>query len=222
MKLHTNTKQELKDLIITGQTNGTSLLDYSLLESPEYLDHLKKLVQQPQIPQEELYQSFQSEELSKIYNQLKNKFYQKFRANLTSSQLMSARTVIGTELLLENRPITQAEIETTTNYARSLISDVLNLLLNYKMVRLINKLGDNKKYYMINQSWETRLLNRLTISKRYAFNVSQRISKMLIQLKKDKSSDERISLLDTLSHIQHSFIQFEQYYKFLEMRYIKR
>ena len=139
LDLISDTSDDFDKLIETGQISGSTVLDLNLVDSPEHLKLLQDLIKPPELPKSYSDQPILSEELSEIYSQFKDKFYQEFSLHLTSgeSQFNIARTIIGTEILLENRPITQSEIEDATNFARSIISDVLKLLLGWKMVRLI-------------------------------------------------------------------------------------
>ena len=164
-----------------------------------------------------------SNELLTIYNQMKNNFYQRFRDNLSTgeSQLMQARTIIGTEILLENRPITQSEIEKSTKLARSLISDALSLLVDWKMVRLIKISGERKKHYMINFSWDGRLINRLRVNRKYASEVKDKIAMLIDKAKLLERSEDNLHLLDFLQHIQHSYHQFTRYIEHLELKFLK-
>ena len=222
LNLIVDTSQELDDLIHTGQIKGSPLLTSNLMDSPENLKYLQEIMKpsQPSISSEEY--PVLSEDLSKIYIELKNKFYQQFQANLTlnESQLMSARRIIGTELLLENRPITQEDIEDATHLARSLISDALALLLSWKMIRVIKKPHDRKNYYFMNQSWDVRMIGRLRLNKKYADGISQKIIYLKEEAKKEPQSDAKESLINILEHISHSFLQYGQYFKFLEMKYL--
>ena len=238
LNLIAETTKELEDLIHTGQTSGSSLISHKLMESPENLKYLQELMKAPQPSESSSDLPEMSEKLSKIYIQFKNKFFQQFQANLTvnESQLMAARRMIGMELLLENRPITQEEIENTTHLARSLISDALNLLLDWKIVRLLKKPKDRKNYYMMNQSWDVRLIGRLRINKKYADEISQKISALIeeakvvpkgefkgeikVETKKEFQLDEKLSFITILEHISHSFFQYGQYFKFLEVKYL--
>ncbi len=222
LSLHTDTSKEMKELILSNSQNESSLDDSTLQESLEYSKKIKEIFKLPLEPKDDSFQAIQSEELLKSYIELKNRFYQQFRATLQTSQLMTARSIIGTELLLENRPMTQVEIEENTHLARSLISEALNLLLEYRMVKLIKKSGDRKNYYLIYQSWDVRMINRIRASQKHAKNIRMKLYSWMEELKQDKANEDAKSLLTTLSEIHHSYAKFEQFYKILELRYFKR
>ena len=164
-------------------------------------------------------QRIKDKKLAKIYSQFKEKFYQKFRENLTlaGSQTNLARAIIGTELLLENRPVTQEEIEKVTKFQRSVISDTLKMLVDWKMVKVIKKPGDRKKYYMIVQSWDTRIINKFKLNQNYGVMIKKKIKNLM---KKVGTSEENKALLVSLQDIHHSYDQFEQYFKLLEVKYL--
>ena len=222
LKLISDTSDDFDNLIETGQISGSTVLDLNLVDSPENLKLLQDLIKPPELPKSYSDQPILSEELSEIYSQFKDKFYQEFSLHLTSgeSQFNIARTIIGTEILLENRPITQSEIEDATNFARSIISDVLNLLLEWKIIRLIKKPNDRKKYYFINLSWESRMLNKLRINMKYAIMIRQKISNLIEKAKKESQSEESLSLITILEHIHNSYVRYEQYFKLLEIKYL--
>ncbi|UYP44359.1 hypothetical protein NEF87_000644 [Candidatus Lokiarchaeum ossiferum] len=222
INLIVETSKELEDLIYTGQIQGTSLLNNNLMSSPENLKYLQEIMKPPQPSNSIAENPILSEELSEIFFSIKNRFYQQLSANLTlnESQFMSARRMIATELLLENRPLTQEDIEKSTHFARSLISDVLALLLNWKMIQVIKKPHDRKNYYLMNQSWDVRMINRLRINKKYADDLSQKIISLIEKANEELQSDKRDALVDILEQIRHSFFQYGQYFKFLELKYL--
>ncbi len=222
LNLISDTSDDFDNLIETGQVSGSSLLDLNLVYSPENLKLLQDLIKPPPLPNSFSELPIMPDELSKIYSQLKNKFYQEFRENLTSgeSQIDIAKTIIGTEILLENRPITQSEIENATSFARSIISDVLKLLLEMKMIRLIKKPNDRKKYYFMNLSWERWMLNKLRINMKNAVIMRQKISYLIIKVKQENQNEEILALITFLQHIYNSYTCFEQYFKLLEIKYL--
>ncbi|WP_371804951.1 hypothetical protein [Candidatus Lokiarchaeum ossiferum] len=222
INLIVETSKELEDLIYTGQIQGTSLLNNNLMSSPENLKYLQEIMKPPQPSNSIAENPILSDELSEIFFSIKNRFYQQLNANLTlnESQFMSARRMIATELLLENRPLTQEDIEKSTHFARSLISDVLALLLNWKMIQVIKKPHDRKNYYLMNQSWDVRMINRLRVNKKYADDLSQKIILLIEKANEELQSDKRDALVDILEQIKHSFFQYGQYFKFLELKYL--
>jgi DNA-binding transcriptional regulator GbsR (MarR family) len=153
---------------------------------------------------------------------LKNKYYQKFRENLTIARSQSevARSIIATELLLEQRPVTQKEIEEATNFQRSTISSSLKLLLEMKMIQVIKKPSDRKKYYLAVQSWDTRTINRFKLSINYANVMKEKISYLLEMIEDIKLSDEKRGLIEFFEQIYYSYEQYEQYFKLLELKFL--
>jgi DNA-binding transcriptional regulator GbsR (MarR family) len=222
IKLLTDSAEEFSNLVKTGKIEIDDLINTDLMNSPENQTYIQSLLNSPKLPTSVLIQQIGDKQLSKIYIQLKNKFYQKFRENLTSarSQTAIARTILGTELLLENRPLTQEELERATGFQRSTISDTLKSLLNMKMVQLIKKPGDRKKYYMIVQSWDTRTINRLRLNIGYAIEMKKGISDFIEIAKQIDTGEDIKSSLVFFQDIHHSYEQFELYFKLLEVKYL--
>lgn len=222
IKLLTDSAEEFSTLVKTGKIEIDDLFNTDLMNSPENQKYIQSLLNSPKLPTSISIQRIGDKQLSKIYVQLKNKFYQKFRENLTSarSQTAIARAILGTELLLENRPLTQEELERATDFQRSTISDTLKSLLNMKMVQIIKKPGDRKKYYMIVQSWDTRTINRLRLNIGYAIEMRKGISDCIEIANQIDTGEDIKSLLVFFQDIHHSYEQFGQYFKLLEVKYL--
>ncbi len=213
---------EFINLVKSGKIKIDNLITTDIMNSPENQLYIQSILNPPKYQTPVLVQRIGDIQLSKLYVQLKNKFYQKFRENLTSarSQTAIARTILGTELLLENRPLTQEELECATGFQRSTISDTLKSLLNMKMIQLIKKPKDRKKYYMIVQSWDTRTINRLRLNIGYAIEMKEGISDFIEIAKQIDTGEDVKSLLLFFQEIYYSYEQFEQYFKLLELKYL--
>ncbi|MFX0152025.1 MAG: hypothetical protein ACFFAJ_14645 [Candidatus Hodarchaeota archaeon] len=222
LNLLVDTADEFSDLIKTGKIKSTDISNMNILSSQENLKHIQDLLNPPTAPSSFSDRRILDKQLAEIYIQLKNKFYRKFRENLTvaRSQTELARTIIGTEMLLEQRPVTQKEIEEATNFQRSTISDTLKLLLKMKMIRLIKKPHDRKKYYLAIQSWDTRTINRFKLNINYANIMKDKINNLIKRIELTNTIDEKNSLIDFLQHIHYSYNQFEQYFKLLEVKFL--
>ncbi|GAG23460.1 unnamed protein product, partial [marine sediment metagenome] len=222
IKLLLDSADDFSHLVKSGKIEIDDLINTDLMNSPENQTYIQSLLNSPKLPTSVSIQRIGDKQLSKIYVQLKNKFYKKFRENLTSarSQRAIARAILGTELLLENRPLTQEELERATDFQRSTISDTLKLLLNMKMVQIIKKPGDRKKYYMIVQSWDTRTINRLRVNIGYAIEMKKGISAFLETAQQIDTSEDIKSLIVFFQDIHHSYEQFGQYFKLLEVKYL--
>ncbi|MHA2224123.1 MAG: helix-turn-helix domain-containing protein [Candidatus Hodarchaeales archaeon] len=222
IKLLTDSAEEFSNLVKSGKIKIDELINTDLMNSPENQTYIQSLVNSPELPTSVSFQRIGDKQLSKIYVQLKNEFYKKFRENLTSarSQTAIARTILGTELLLENRPLTQEELERATGFQRSTISDTLKSLVNMKMVQIIKKPSDRKKYYMIVQSWDTRTINRLRLNIGYAIEMKKGISDFIEIAKQIDTGKDIKSLLVFFQDIHHSYKQFGQYFKLLEVKYL--
>ncbi len=222
ISLLTETAEEFNNFIKKGKIDINDLINVDLVNSPENQKYIKSLFNFSKIPKTDLIQHMEDKKLFKIYIELKNKFYTKFRENLTSarSQTAIARTILGTELLLENRPLTQEELEHATGFQRSIISETLKSLLNMKMIQIIKKSGDRKKYYMIVQSWDARTINRLQINIGYAIEMKKKISNLIKMTQQIEIGEDKMSLLGFFQDIYHAYEQFEQYFKFLELKYL--
>ncbi|MFX0093427.1 MAG: hypothetical protein ACFFBD_16870, partial [Candidatus Hodarchaeota archaeon] len=96
----------------------------------------------------------------------------------------------------------------------------LKILLEWKMIQVIKKPGDRKKYYMAIQSWDTRMINRLRLSMKYAIEVKGKITNLMERINPKNRSEDNDSLLAFFQDIYHSYDQFEQYFKFLEVKYL--
>ncbi len=224
LQLFSDTREDLQVMIKKGQKKDSFKQDQEFLKKSENQKIIQDLIQPPSLPSSYSDKNDMSDELASKYTQMKDKFFRKFRENLAigESQLMQARSIIGTEILLENRPITQAEIEQATDLTRSLISDALSLLLEWGMIRQIKIPGERKKHYVINLSWDSRLINRLRVSKKYAFEVKANISKLIENAEQLNKNEDNLSLLTFLQHIQHSYDQFGIYFELLELKFLKK
>ncbi|MFX0084378.1 MAG: MarR family transcriptional regulator [Candidatus Hodarchaeota archaeon] len=222
INLLTDSAEEFSNLIKTGEFKIEELINTDIMNSPENQLYLQSLLNPAKLPTSISIQRIGDKQLFELYIQLKNKFYQKFRENLTAarSQTAIARTILGTELLLENRPLTQEELVRATGFQRSTISDTLKSLLNMKMVQLIKRPGDRKKYYMIVQSWDTRTINRLRLNIGYAIEMKKGISDFIEITKQIDTVEDVNSLLLFFKEIYHSYEQFGQYFKLLELKYL--
>ncbi|MFX1507498.1 MAG: hypothetical protein ACFFDC_15550, partial [Promethearchaeota archaeon] len=218
--LLSDTAEEFNNLILTGEvTKDWHSSDFKDNENHKFI---KELLTPPKKPFSFSINRIEDKQLSQVYNQLKQTFYQKFRENLTSARSQSAiaRAVIGTELLLERRPLTQEEIEKATKFQRSTISDTLKLLLNMKMVQLVKKPGDRKKYYVIIQSWDTRTLNRIRTNIGYALEMQKKNS-YFYEITNQITTDKDVkSLLVFFQHVRQSYEQFKQYFKLIEVKFL--
>ncbi len=222
IQLLEDTSSELSKLVLTGQINSSQLPNYDLLTSPEYQREIQKLMNPPSSPKTNSAQIIRDPELAALYNQFKQTFFLRLRENLffQGSQNSIARAIIGTELLLEQRPLTQKEIEETTNFQRSTISGILNLLIRMKMIELVKKPGDRKKYYQIYQSWDKRAINRIRLNVIYAREIQGKINHLLEKMERENMDKETSSFALFLKEILHTYVQFEQYFKLLEVKYL--
>jgi DNA-binding transcriptional regulator GbsR (MarR family) len=221
-KIFSKTMENLENMIKTGTIKTSSLPDFNLFTSIENLKRIEFLLSPPELEKNSLEPSSMDEVLSKRYIRFKKRFYNEFRKNLTlaNSQEEIARTIIGTELLLEKRPLTQEEIELVTNLPRSTISTSLNQLLDWNMVRMIKKAGDRKNYYIAFQSWDTRVLNRFKVNIKYVIKIQEKISNLIEKVEKMTQSDEENLILNFLRETHYAYLQLELHYKILETKYL--
>ncbi|MHA1995786.1 MAG: hypothetical protein ACW97Z_14660 [Candidatus Hodarchaeales archaeon] len=222
MQLLAETSQELRELVNTGQINASELSNYNILSSSEYQRKIQILLAPPTESERFLAQQIKEPSLAKQYVQFRQKFFQKFRENLTysGSQQSIARAIIGTELLLEQRPLTQEEIERATNFQRSTISDTLKLLLKMQMIGVVKRPGDRKKYYEIVQSWDARTIRRFRINVIYAKEMKDKMSEWKEKVETEILDKGNSSLSRFLEDIHHTYVQFENYFRLLEVKYL--
>ena len=222
LNLLSETEDQFKNMVKTGQINASELLNYNFLSSQKNLEYLQYLLKPQESPPSYSKKQTINMDLLEIYKKFKSDYYQKYRENLTlgESQTMLAKSIIGTELLMENRPLTQEEIESATNIHRSIISDALKLLLEWKMVKLIKKPSDRKKYYVLVQSWDQRMINKLRVNMRYAFKVKEKMANFLKKIEKNNDDTTSNTLSNFLQEINHCYHQFEMYFRLLELKYL--
>jgi DNA-binding transcriptional regulator GbsR (MarR family) len=220
MKLLLETTEELRILVDTGQINTSELSNFNILSSPEHQSKIQLLLNPPNNSKSFTDQQIREPILLEQYNHFKQLFFQKFRENLTysGSQKAMARAIIGTELLLEQRPLTQKEIEKATNFQRSTISDTLKLLLKIKMIELVKRPGDRKKYYVIVQSWDQRTINQFRRNVFYAIEMKDKINKWLEEAENFEKENSLFNLF--LKDIHHTYVQYEHYFRLLEVKYL--
>ncbi|MHA1978928.1 MAG: hypothetical protein ACW98I_18640 [Candidatus Hodarchaeales archaeon] len=222
MQLLSETSHELSDLVDTGQINASELSNYNILSSPEHQRKIQLLLDPPNKTKSFMELRIREPSLAEQYSQFKQQFFQEFRENLTysGSQNAMARAIIGTELLLERRPLTQEEIEKSTNFQRSTISDTLNLLLKLKMIELVKKTGDRKKYYLMVQSWDMRTIQRFKLNIMYAIEMKKRVSDWIEEAETNSLDKKNPLFYRSLKDIQYTYMQFEQYFRLLEVKYL--
>ncbi len=194
-----------------------------VLDKPENLLKIQKLLAPPKIDIDLLQPQIPDNELKTKYSEFKEQFYRLFRENLilAQSQTEIARVIVGTELLLERRPLIQKEIQQATKFQRSTISESLKMLQERQMVQLLKKPGDRKKYYVMIQSWDRRTVTRIKLNTYYASEVKSKIEDLLEQIKSiQKTSNEIILLSSFFEHLYNSYTYFEQYFNFLERKYL--
>ncbi len=221
IRILTETDEELRKMVNKGQIESSVLSSYNILNSPAHQKKIQALLGPSTENETSISQKIEDPNLAAVYDQIKEKFFQKFRENLTSSgsQQSIARAVIGTELLLEQRPLTQEEIEKATKFQRSTISDTLKLLLAIKMIEVVKRPGDRKKYYKILQSWDARTIQRFRVNTFYAAEVKNQVNDWIGKLG-TKELIEKDSFVPFLQEIHHSYAQFEQYFRLLEVKYL--
>ncbi|NHJ01769.1 MAG: hypothetical protein EAX86_06470 [Candidatus Heimdallarchaeota archaeon] len=222
INLLVDTADEFGDMIKTGKIKSTDLSNIDILNSQEALNYIQNLLNPPIPPQHFSERPIMDKKLAELYSQFKNKFFQKFRENLTiaRSQTEVARVIIGTEMLLEKRPISQEEIRKATNFQRSTISNALKILLERKMILLIKQPHIRKKYYLMVQSWDTRTINRFKININYANEMKEKIRSLIENIEPEDTNSEKEVLKEFLEQIHYSYDQFEQYFKLLEVKYL--
>ncbi|MFW9996597.1 MAG: hypothetical protein ACFFD4_31420 [Candidatus Odinarchaeota archaeon] len=116
--------------------------------------------------------------------------------------------------------MTQEKIEQVSGFHMSVISDTLKLLVAMRMVKLIKKLGDRKKYYTMVQSWDARTISNFRLSVKYAMDVKEEISSLIAKIEPENGDEESNPLLACLRHVHHSYDMYGQYFKLLEMKYL--
>ena len=217
-----DTTDDFRELVEKGKIKSAYLSNIDILSSQESLNQLQNLLKPKTPPKSFSDRRILDKQLANTYMQLKNKYYQKFRENLTIARSQSevARSIIATELLLEQRPVTQKEIEEATNFQRSTISSSLKLLLEMKMIQIIKRPSDRKKYYLAVQSWDTRTINRFKLSINYAKIMKEKISYLLEMIDDVETNDEKSSLIEFFNQIYYSYEQYEQYFKLLELKFL--
>lgn len=222
LRILTESAEEFGELLNTGDVGKETKENTNVIKSQEHIEYIQGLFEPPKLSNSDSIPQISDKYLSGIYVQLKENFYQKFRENLTSarSQNAIARTILGTELLLENHPLTQEELEMSTGFQRSIISDTLKTLINMKMVQVIRKQKDRKKYYTIVQSWDTRTINRLRLNIIYATEMKKGLNEFIELTRQLETTENVRSLLAFFQEIHNSYEQFEQYFKLLETKYL--
>ncbi len=217
--LLSNTVDEFKNLITIGKISASEISNFNFLSSFDNLKHVQEMLNPSKTTSKSIDQPIIDKKLALIYIQFKERFYQEFRENLTSAgyQTNLARTIIGTELLLENRPLNQEEIEKITKFQRSVVSDTLKRLVQWKMVEIIKIPGDRKKYYMMVLSWDARIINKFKLNQNYGIIIKKKVSQLI---KKAQKNEKNTSLINSLQHVYNSYDQFEQYFKLLEVKYL--
>jgi DNA-binding transcriptional regulator GbsR (MarR family) len=221
LKLISETADDFTNLIRTGQIRAESVFSQHILNSLENLDFIKTLMSPLKISPKFPERMEMDEELRRIYTQIKDEYYRLFRLNLTSgeSQVLIARTIIGTELLLENRPLTQEDIQNATHFQRSIISDALNLLLDWNMVQMVKKTEDRKKYYIALQSWDSRMIGKLGLNIKYAITVKQKITELIEKTNTIELKEEKNMLYLFFQDLLDVFTQYDHYFKLLEWKF---
>lgn len=220
--LLTNTEEHLESLVRTGKLSKEFIAE-DVLSSEKKKEYLKNLFHLTNKESEISDLQIRDEESSKKYDELKQKYYERFRENLTlsNSPTSIARMIIGTELLLEQRSLTQEEIEKATNLQRSVISDTLNLLLKIKMINLTKKPGDRKNYYNIIQSWDSRTINRLKSQINSSVEMKGEMHKLSEKVKILNTNDKNNSFIKFLEQMYQCYEKFEEYFKLLEIKYLE-
>lgn len=224
--IHTTT-EDFKSIITTGKIDASEVLSMSLVDSPDNLRFIQKLMEVPKIPDTFPEYPPMEKDLEEKYIAFKQRFYHEFRENLTSgeSQIITARSVIGTEVLLEQHPLTQEEIEIATGIPRSIVSEIVNRLVEWGMMQELKKPGDRKKYYVMVQSWENRMIRRFKVNTSYATRIQGYLRNLKQRAQQGYASEEpetkeHSDFIFFLEQMLQVYVQFEQYYKLLEMKYL--
>ncbi|MFX0061368.1 MAG: hypothetical protein ACFFC7_04215 [Candidatus Hermodarchaeota archaeon] len=224
-RLTSETAEEFTEIMRTGRIDASELPTLNLLRSPETVEFIQNLLTPPETPSNfEEPGSELEDSLVKLYTKFKHKYYQEVKRNLilVGSPNLLNFNIIATELLIEQRPITQEEIEASTNFHRSIISDTLKRLQSVGLVEVIKKPGHRKKHYQAIHSWDSLMFNKFTRNINYAEKAKNKIKTLIEQLETIKSnSNEYQSLLTFFKKIYNSFDLYEHYFHLLEAKYIK-
>jgi DNA-binding transcriptional regulator GbsR (MarR family) len=220
--LLTDNIDKLSDLLKIGEFSG-QFIDHKLVSSKETKQIMQLLIHPAGDVPYTLEERIEDEKLKEKYTEFKNRYYKEFRENFTlhGSQNSIARMIIGTELLLEKRPLTQKEIEETTQFHRSTISDILNLLIEMKMVTVIKKPGDRKKYYSMIQSWDARTITRFNLEIRNGLEMKKIIEDLIVETENASNSEEKYRMLDFFEELTYSYQKYVEFFQLLKMKYFE-
>ena len=190
------------------------------------MSFIQKIDRNPEIPQDFNAIKTRIDDLSLLesYIELKYKYFQKLRENINPfyNQAIIAWTIILHEILIEQEPITQKQIQASTRFQRSIISDMLKILIDRDLVKIIKIQGDKKKYYQAKHSWYGLALNKFDRNIEYARNVRNYMKILIKKLEANKDDSEEYSTLDLFfEKIHKSYELLEQYLQSLKVIFIQ-
>ncbi|MFW9991672.1 MAG: hypothetical protein ACFFD4_06400 [Candidatus Odinarchaeota archaeon] len=131
-------------------------------------------------------------------------------------------------LYLEHKPVTQEDLMELTHYGRAKVSQALNTVLELKVVQMVKKPRDRKKYYEMAMPFENYASGKLTRTKQYYAQIQSmlkkriipELSKIHVKNEEDEAEKERLEsyfqenvrayqIFDKFATLIHSAVQEE-------------
>ncbi|MFX0066878.1 MAG: hypothetical protein ACFFC7_32495 [Candidatus Hermodarchaeota archaeon] len=218
-------KEEFKGILKTGNIDSSKIQELNSSRSEEMTSFIQKILK----PSKKLVEFDESKsemdkKLFEIYIQLKHRYYQKIREIMgpLRSQQAVYLPLIFQNILIEPEAVTQEEIEIATTLQRSIISEVLQFLVQQGLLKVFRKPGDLKKYYQNTISWSGLVLNRFKRFFGYTKLVKEKIKNLTEQLKTiNDNSEEFHSLLTFFEKMYTAYDLSEQYVQSLQVKFLK-
>jgi DNA-binding transcriptional regulator GbsR (MarR family) len=217
------TTDEFKEIFRSGKIDQETMTNSDPSKSSEIQAFMENLSKVPDPPVDFVKQKSMDGALLDTYLQIKNDYFAELKKNIDFGSLKNtARGIIGHELFIENRPITQEEIETSTGYQRSLISEVMNLLVDQEVVKVIKRRGDRKKYYYPNYSWDILMLGKFKRNIDHARIIKNKLKTLSEKNDNIKDeSEEKSSLVTFLEKLSISYDLYANYFQIIQEKYLK-
>ncbi|MFX0095871.1 MAG: hypothetical protein ACFFBD_29300 [Candidatus Hodarchaeota archaeon] len=213
-------REEFISIIKADKAVISKLKEYNKMQPEKIAKILKSQEIESDEPKSEM-----DPELFKTYIQFKRKYFQKIREVIgpLRSQKATYYVIIFQNILIEQEPITQEEIQDSTGYQRSIISDTLQILIQQGLVKVFRKPGDLKKYYQNTISGDQMVFNRFKRVSGYTKTVKTKIDSLIEQLKnfKDDSSEYQ-STKTFFEKMYQAYDNAEQYIEALEIKFLSR
>jgi DNA-binding transcriptional regulator GbsR (MarR family) len=212
----------LENLFYQG-SNKDLQKEVELLSSPEMVEFLKKIMLPVKSPRD---YPIMEPHLKDMYDLYKRKFsFHLGDIILVKSRAEITTAIIFLDLLIESRPISQEEIQESTKFQRSVISDSMRYYVDQGIVEICKKEGVRKKYYRVILPWNTLIMDKFKKSMDYVLKIKDQLIESQHQVDAIENFDQNQVAKDLKEFFQEMWESIDiwgTYLQILQSRFFRR